>query len=1611
MNKADTPEWKRKLAQGDDITSDGFDLFAPSKLEGMFQAPPAKPEKENESTLLEGLSKPWDSYRLPSAPSLSDHYQSLRTSRSRLPGMEVLQEVDEENDAERAVSAISSDLVRNGSVRGMVHKRVQSLERLRDDQQQSSPPPTRPSTATGLESADDPRWRTFSGRQEIENEYISPITASRQNTIRDKVLKVSTEVDTEALDRKLAEIGLDERRRPPASSSDREVSYLYSKDHRTAELADPHIGDITSQSLPDDLSMGTQDFISQGGYINQRRGAPSGEVSVLKPRQSSLTFSQLPQHPKQTLPSSPPSFHNIDNRPINDALEFVTLPDAAQDDRTGQLQDTSVVHHEEPPELRPKSSGSPLKLFGNRDTYTNNKLLRILSQFDGSKYSEDFEGQYASIVADQSQSALRVSHFGQGDLENFNFAFEKQLSLSPQERRELELNGSPIFKTQHVLESAVLTQITKPQAQRDAKAQSPLRTPKRRRTLLKDEINVDNQQLEIKIDQVQDTNLLAGTKRKDARPGDAGMQAEADVLASRTLLHPTTSRRSSSTSKIPQLTQTAGVRQSSQEATQEVAEALAAELASFAQEAAHVQNDSRKPSLATKDYMEEANKVMQFIRNRGKPQPALPEIQEPEDQSELDPDRILDLDIDDESTKEEFSRPPSREGPRRTSPDRRRAVHDPKTASYLRKYQEDDDLELLANTSGLGTLKMVDNRAAQEASQVPVPEDSDHDEQESSPPNMRILNPAQSLRKRKHSASTVEDQGSAQVQTMGSSGGFTQGTFPSSSSSGHKGIITSGTVSIPDQVGKMTYDHQQQRWVPAVKAHQERKRNLPSVRTANSEADPFEHIPDLSIDEKLEEEARHGSRPSTMDSKMKHQVAQAPSIRSDVGPFSKSQVQQLPVEKARSRADSEAESNNSSLRSQASKHEARLHDGLASRPPTAPSTEKKQPRVVTIAFSSPVVSAVQYPDDLSDIDDEINLPLDDSELSCTPQSEVKKAPKSQSNGSAQKYEHYRAMTLSRRPVSRIDEHDEDQPNGEMSLIHVKQAQEMTPVPKPQHRQLIKHQQKKGHNSSILCLTPLSDFTVHQMDSARHPEESFVEERANPKALRQAHGSLALQVDTLVKAITDEEPSEIYWERILKMRLEGKGLTSLHGLVDYCSGLEQLSVANNQISHLNGLPSALRVLNMNSNVLTSLASWGQLLNLQYLDVSGNQLESLGGFNCLIHLRKLVANDNAISSIEGVLELDGLLELQVRGNNLAEIDFENSDLDRLRKLDLSNNQLKAVRNLHQLISLEELDLSQNKLGSMPLEEEAAAMNSLVISSNQIADIDLGLLPTVRSLIADRNNIRQVAGLRNAYNLETLSLRSQSGISDLVSSILSTPNECRILALSSNAVPGGVVARPQLPQCNLRELELVGCGISELPLGFGDFFPNCRQLNLNYNAIKDILVLQGMLKLSKLDIARNRILRMRRTCLALAKLPKLAGLDLRDNPLTIGFYSPVVAERGDNSQFEAYSLPSRDDQDDVRWLDRLDETTQLKRRAVELLLAQGCASLTHLDGMTFRSHAGHQSDLTWNTLTQKRVLLKPTASTEGQQGDEEESLPLHIDEAIDMSAMMEERSLMIE
>ena len=1622
----EVPEWKRRLARGEDVAGDGCDLFGPSRLEGVFKQPTSSRDGQPSlpSTLVD-QQKPWS---LPASTNSGvpafDQYQSMRASRSRPLGMDILEEVEEDEHAEDG-SAIHGRPKPSASSQGIVRDRITSIERggVREGRISPMSGSMRPMS----DGIIDARVRTVSRQEELKNEVISPVTISKQNTIRDRALRESLDVSVEALQAKLSNLGVDELERPGSSSSDQNVHYGYDKDGFLVEN-EVTTGELTSLSLPDDLSMGTQDFISHGGYVNKRRGGFSDEASFQR----------------KVLSSSAHSFRQISTiRPSTAKTRNTPPPVMIDTPSPGRLVGKRSIPLETPSHTGTqvpvastsptKSPGSPLKLFGNRDTYTNNKLLRVLSHFEDECVGVDCANDGKGAAVPDPDQQLRMSLFGKGDLDRYGFQQDvKRRPLTPVPQ---ESNGDPIFplltvqnrpsanETKESCKSRSLPKVrrnvpasaqcsqqerTKVEAyasllKRDPNSPLKDRTPKRRRTLLKKEIELEvaMHHTEAHSASIAESSRLAGTKRKDARYDECDHVADPNVLATRQMLRPRTISRQASGTITKNFEDTVELETNRQGASSAVErnlrEAVADELASFADVLVPTANDNRKASLATRDYMEEATKIMQLIRAKGKPKSSRAGDEEPAERSALDSDAILDLTLDGDSTGDRFSRPPSRDGSRDIRPDRRQVRHDPRVVSHLRKFQDEDDLSLLMNTSLLGAVQQPDNAVAEQAARVPIPDDDPH----SSPPNIRISDNVDPRRKRKYSDPTAGGPQPPQtdVATQSSSGASSQRTIPTSStgSSGRKGVIEPGKVQIPDQVGPMTFDHASKTWVRAKPRATASTPNGRRARQTTSEDDPFEDIQDLSIDELREAKRNAESQGSAAAPRVPSPVlAESVSVGDDQDPSTASP-------QTRDRADVHEDGSDTdrqaSVRSALSAHEERVLHGRVSQVPNAPEGTSKQPRAVTIAFSSPLTSAVAYREEpsLSKLDAEVaehgnnkeivvecrnvgTLAMQDSlgSIETTP-------AKARSILRPGKHRSWGPKQVIRRPVSRIEEHDEDVSDAEMSMVPPDTHANTTP--RPFHsNSVVAAPRTTIKGSSIICLTPLSDFSVHQDDEAVHAEFSYVAQRTHPTSLRQAHGSHHLAIDALVHALTDAEPEEPYWEHLRRLNLTAKDLTSLHRLGEYCSALEELRIRDNRLEQLNGVPSSIRILDVQNNHLSNLTSWSHLHNLQYLELSGNKLESLDGLECLTHLRNLDANNNLIRNIDGVLDLDGLQWLRLRGNQLVSVDFEGTELTRLSHLDLSANQLASVSNLHCLPALESVDFGQNELASFEVVQGTtlAQLRCLDVSDNRLQVIDLSPFPSLQSLHLDRNNVQSIENLSEACHLDTLSVREQRDSPTILQQVLSTPNDCREIFLSSNPVPDGRVRSPVLPLHSLQYLEIASCGISSLSHDLGARIPNCRVLNLNFNAINFVGQLRGMIRLKKLLVASNRLTRLRRNCLALARFTELTEVDLRNNPLTVGFHSPSIAGVGggvvDDSELvapnlkETYVLPIGDKAADDKWLKLLDEGTKLKRRTIELLLAERCGNLVKLDGLPFVHEEVQSGDWLSHRLVEVGVLRKP-------------------------------------
>lgn len=543
----------------------------------------------------------------------------------------------------------------------------------------------------------------------------------------------------------------------------------------------------------------------------------------------------------------------------------------------------------------------------------------------------------------------------------------------------------------------------------------------------------------------------------------------------------------------------------------------------------------------------------------------------------------------------------------------------------------------------------------------------------------------------------------------------------------------------------------------------------------------------------------------------------------------------------------------------------------------------------------------------------------------------------------------------------------------------------------QPRKITELQSSPSKGNFSFILSDLPDFTVHEEDGER-PSERALATRLAQHAAAEISDRYALTVKGLVKILTDVNEDEPYWEDLKQLDLHERSLASLYGLDDFCDHIQDMDVSSNALQHLTGAPSTIRSLNAISNQLSCLTSWNHLVNLQYLDVSNNHLENLDGLASLIHLRELRADDNRIASINGIFELDGLLTLRLRRNGLQQVDFQNCQLYRLTGLDLSGNQIVFVSSLDRLFSLTDLKLNSNNLSQGVRAEQAMPqLSSLSIKNCSVEHMDVSWCPKLKQLNVDDNRLSSIKHLNTLNELNVLSMRRQTLPEQTAISIFDQPLEASILYLSGNKIPSLRLTDSFL---NIRHLELASVGLQELPDDFGLRMPNLRTLNLNFNSLKDIRPILNIQHLEQLTVCGNRLNRLRKSIATFEKMGDLRVLDIRENPLTQGFYASLVSTMSKNTTLtrrfrgqgvedeeeqaaemerSRYELPPSDAGADKQHRARLDEDTELRRRVWEALIANSCRELVHLDGLELDRTKVLLRDSVWDRLVELGILRK--------------------------------------
>ncbi|KAL6706829.1 Protein nud1 [Coniothyrium glycines] len=1653
----DTPEWRRRLVNGEAGYGNQTDLFGPTGLENIFQKPaeslPEEPKQPRRKLgLLKGLNA------VPSSP----------------PSWPVA-------DQERDLSMYKQDDVagqRHEVPNDLVDQLLDSEIQEEQDQVHAQAP-----------QAVAPAARTISGQIEFENESFSPVYLTTTLRIEEPVQAMPNFRGSDLANR-LRQIGS-----PPAPKYESVVEESALSQSRE----DSSFARIHDDSLPEGLPAGTPDLGEVGRFVELRRGGYS--------RDGSFRRRALSPSPEKVLSSR--------------ASHSKTTAVLSQCSRTDQTTEPKTPRRRENQFLSPeraRNSGSPLKLFDAHDTFTSNRLQRRLSQLDiksdkaatssvksgtqettkeATKPSTLTSVEELSIVSEQTVSQIkhqaqlpfRVGSFGQGQLNEYEFSGDfsalssgdfdaghdsfsggsPSIDVAPPGSRKpfkFHIEDSPMSSrastvarrhcSEHTTRS--IRHMSRPKFQQHRKSSakpppvesehsqeytegkrgptSPFKnpTPKRRRTINATEEGESDTGHE--DDAFSDNGLgtlhrsheaiqsVIGRKRKDARHDSSSNVADPETLSRRHILRPrnptpSQRRRDEIHAEIMEATEAFilsspklnTIREHIEPSAATVAESeqarakvVANEVAVFTMKRQAMREESRKRSVTTQDFLDEALKIMDFIRTKGRPTSGLGSLEETEAESEYIHDTAENA-----SSSLTFERPPSREGRSSAWKEPNRHDLDSKVISHLQKYQEKDNDTFL--NSSVNSIRFSRLRVAgtPEGESVVVEQD-----------NIRITdNPNRHTESQKQEDDRIQSQAGTNGTQQSTTSSFGQTIATSASRrSDHVATLPPEAVAhlIPHEVAGMSFDREKNIWVRQKSPSKEHRLQEEEHSCLNeSEEDPFGNIPDLTVDEMKECDIESVSRrrtqptsetvlddtekadfeeidrPVTREGKGINYIdtSSAPSKVSNFGwsyPKTETRATSWSTQAPRNQSTQKALHVQTTYAIQESEedeieHEIQYFEGRGHAPPSV----QRRVRDITISFAEPEIQVQQC--ETAVLQEEL-----DRKYRASSTNQVrgpKKLPTWNQAKGTRTLPHgissQQAIFNGDGDLSLLDQlpskHYQMQLSMSISAPMSGRGKQDTLMPAPSSP-------IKG--DVTFMLSDLPEFTLNQVDELELPDRVIVKHNGAQfsKALedRYAQGTASL-----VKALQDVEPDEPYWEDLRKVDLHKRDLDTLHRLDELCCQLEELDVSDNKIQQMEGVPYTMRRLRAQNNLLAGLTSWTHLINLQHLDISGNEIDSLDGLADLIHLRVLKANKNKIRSMDGVLHLDGLMELSASDNMIEMVDFGRANLKSLTDLDLHGNRILEVRNVHCLAQLQHLNLDDNDIEVFPLLDTLSKPNrylrSLRLCRNGATTLDVDRhFPNLESLYVDGNSLTGIPGLEHLRYLRTLSGRDQI-LADDTETELCLDNfvrnlEVRNLYLSMNSAHTLDISQHML---SLQRLELASMGLQELPDNFGQLTPNIRSVNLNFNSIRDLRPLLNIKRLDELLLAGNKLERLRANALVLGKLGTLSKLDWRDNPLTLRFYAPASENRimslrhkpSDEQLTDRFVLPAGDMDTDIQHLTRLDYETRIRRRVTEMMLANLCKKLQELDGLKFDKTRVLVKDDVWERLLFLGVIQRKQPS----------------------------------
>ena len=160
-----------------------------------------------------------------------------------------------------------------------------------------------------------------------------------------------------------------------------------------------------------------------------------------------------------------------------------------------------------------------------------------------------------------------------------------------------------------------------------------------------------------------------------------------------------------------------------------------------------------------------------------------------------------------------------------------------------------------------------------------------------------------------------------------------------------------------------------------------------------------------------------------------------------------------------------------------------------------------------------------------------------------------------------------------------------------------------------------------------------------------------------------------------------------------------------------------------------------------------------------EIANTDLEKVRGLNL---------GNKRLADVMSLEKLTQLMGLNLSKNQLAKAPKGLENLTQLTRLNLSNNQLTNMKGLEKLTELIELNLSNNQLTNMKGLEKLTKLSELNLGYNQLSTIpnELNTNNRLTKLNLDGNELTNVKGLNNLTHLKIIHLdfNNLTDISDL-------------------------------------------------------------------------------------------------------------------------------------------------------------------------------------------------------------------------------------------------------